>query len=419
VRVAVELDHRMLYRLPWSLSDNVIAWMEPTAKCNLACEGCYRENVNQHKSLAQVAEELEVMKRWRNFDGVSIAGGDPLLHPDIVEIVRMVAKGGHKPVLNTNGHALTPELLRALKAAGLVGFTFHVDSKQGRPGWKDKSELELNALRLELARRVAEVGGLSCAFNATVYDDTLQFVPELVQFAADHIDLIDVMVFITFRAALTDGNWDYFRGGTQLDVAKLKYAAGTGQRRIDIGSREVVKQIQTRHPDFSPSAYLGGTEKPDSFKWLMTGRVGLPGNPGKVFGYTGPKFMELVQSFHHAVTGRYLAYAPRQALQMGRALLALAPVDPGVRKTLANYLAHLARHPLDALRPLHFQAVMIIQPIDVLEDGRQNMCDGCPDITVHKGELVWSCRLDEQLKYGGWIQTVPRCGPQGDDFPRA
>jgi MoaA/NifB/PqqE/SkfB family radical SAM enzyme len=89
------LDHRELYRLPWSLPDNAIAWLEPTKKCNLACLGCYRENDPRgHKTLAEVRHDLEVFKRFRTVDGVSIAGGDPLTHPEIVEIVRMVAADG-------------------------------------------------------------------------------------------------------------------------------------------------------------------------------------------------------------------------------------------------------------------------------------------------------------------------------------
>jgi len=51
---------------------------------------------------------------------------------------------------------------------------------------------------------------------------------------------------------------------------------------------------------------------------------------------------------------------------------------------------------------------MIIQPVDILEDGRQNMCDGCPDITVWEGKLVWSCRMEEQFKYGLNLQTYPK-----------
>lgn len=408
-----DLDHRQLYRLPWSYSDNVIAWLEPTAKCNLACEGCYRENVNEHKSLSEVRKDLDVFNSFRTYDGVSIAGGDPLLHPNVVDIVRMVAADGHKPILNTNGLALTDDLLRKLKDAGLVGFTFHIDSRQGRPGWKGKNELELNALRLQLAQKVASVGGLSCAFNATVYEDTLQYVPELVQFGADHIDLIDVMVFIVYRAAVQDGDFEYYRGGQRIDASPLVYSVPEKKQRIDLTSREVVRKIRERFPDFSPSAYLGGTEKPDSLKWLYTGRYGLPATEsesGKIFGYVGPRFQEVVQNLHHMRTGRYLAYAPKSTLESGRSAFTMGVFEPGTREAAMNWGKHLVRKPLDVLKKVHFQTIMIIQPIDMLEDGRQSMCDACPDITVHEGKLVWSCRLEEYRQYGGLVQCVPKQG---------
>ena len=100
-----EIDHRSLYRLPWTLSDNVLAWLEATWKCNLACEGCYRANVaDSHKTLEALRHELDCFAAQRTFDSVSIAGGDPLLHPEIVELVRMIAERGYKPTLNTNGY---------------------------------------------------------------------------------------------------------------------------------------------------------------------------------------------------------------------------------------------------------------------------------------------------------------------------
>lgn len=405
------LDHRQLYRLPWSDADNVLSWLEPTAKCNLACEGCYRENVDEHKSLAEVRAELDVFNAQRTHDSVSIAGGEPLLHPEILDIVRMVAQDGHKPVINTNGLALTEPFLRQLKDAGLIGLTFHIDSKQGRPGWKGKNELELNELRLTMARMVRRVGGLTCAFNSTVYEDTLQYVPDLVQFAQDHIDLVDVMVFILYRAAVNEGEFDFYREGKKTSVAPLVYSVDEVKQRLDLNAREVVRKIRERFPDFNPSAYLGGTELPDSFKWLLTGRFGFPqrnGTPSKTLGYVGKRFMEYVQTAHHAVTGRYLAYAPKGSMEAGRSALAMGLIEPGVRATAKSYFANLLKRPLDVLKPLHYQSIMVIQPIDMLPDGRQNMCDGCPDVTVHNGQMVWSCRLEEYRKHGGLLQCVPK-----------
>ena len=49
-----------------------------------------------------------------------------------------------------------------------------------------------------------------------------------------------------------------------------------------------------------------------------------------------------------------------------------------------------------------------------MKDGTPNMCDGCPDITVHEGEFVWSCRLDERKEYGCFLNAQPKCAPEAD-----
>lgn len=394
------IDHRTLYRLPWTLPDNAISWLEPTSACNLACDGCYRENVpSSHKSLDVVKLELLTFRRLRNADGVSIAGGDPLVHPQLVDIVKMIAEMGMKPIINTNGGPLTMELLKELKKAGVYGFTFHIDSKQGRPKWKNKNEVELNELRLQYAEMVAEVGNISCAFNSTVYEDTLQYVPDLVDWAAKHIDKVQVMVFILYRAAVPNLPFDWYAGGNKIDMSPLVYSI-VEQKKVDLKAPEVVAVIRERFPDFTPCAYLNGTEKADSFKWLLTGRVGIKGN---ILGYVGPKFMEIVQTFHHLFTGRYLAYAKPRFTSMGRSMMLLSPFDRGVRRVASKLLAN----PLNLFRGIHYQSIMIIQPVDFLPNGAQNMCDGCPDMTVWNGELAWSCRLEELKHFGTWVRTVP------------
>jgi hypothetical protein len=39
-----------------------------------------------------------------------------------------------------------------------------------------------------------------------------------------------------------------------------------------------------------------------------------------------------------------------------------------------------------------------------MSDGRTDMCDSCPDMCVHEGTLVHSCRWDEWRLYGGYIR---------------
>jgi hypothetical protein len=176
-----------------------------------------------------------------------------------------------------------------------------------------------------------------------------------------------------------------------------------------------VDVLRRRFPEFEPAAYLNGTEKPDSFKWLMTLLVG---DRDRFYGSAGPRFVELSQVWNHLVKGRYLGYVPPKVHASARSMLALGAVDPGLRRAAAAWARSLARNPFRVARPLHLQSVMIIQPVDVLPDGRQSMCDSCPDMTVHEGELVWSCRLEERLKYGELMRMRPAATrPEAEEVP--
>lgn len=400
------LDHRQLYRLPWTLPDNAISWLEPTGLCNLACDGCYRMNEkDSHKSMAEVNHELDIFQRYRKSDCISVAGGDPLLHPQITEIVREIKRRGLKPILNTNGKALTMALLRDLKQAGVFGFTFHVDSKQGRGGkWNGKNELEMNELRLEYARMLAEIGGIACSFNSTVYEDTLQYVPEMIAWAQEHIDIVHTMVFIAFRHVVPDIPFDFYAGVRKVPMDDILYHS-EGKRRINIRSTDLVAKARERFPEFTPAAYLNGTEEPDAFKWLLTVRVG---SKDRIYGYLGPKFVELLMSSYHLFKNKYLSYVSPKESKRGRSILLLWPFDRKVRQAAKRYLGSVLANPLRLFRSVHYQSIMFIQPVDFLPDGSQSMCDGCPDITVWNDKLVWSCRLEEPKQFGTFLRTVPK-----------
>ncbi len=400
-----QLDHNAYYRLPWNKSDNGISWLEPTTKCNLRCAGCYRDLKSEHKTLEETRADLEVFKKLRKSDCISIAGGDPLVYPHIVETVKMIKEMGWKPIINTNGVALTEEFLMKLKDAGAYGFTFHIDTSQKRPKVHAKTETELNEIRLHYAKMVAKAGGLSCSFNATITQKTLQEVPALTDWAQKHADIVHTMVYILYRSPMLTGDFDTYADGKPVTFGATYKETSWGGNKSVMAS-DIVDKMRESDPLYEPSAYLNGTANPDSLKWLLATRIVLG---GKTIGFVSPRFMEIIQTFKHFFTGSYLSYAGPGTTGLGK----LSSILDGfvAKKKLRlpfRLLARLLTNPLNLLRRAHIQTLTIIQPVNFEADGRQDMCDSCPDMTVHKGKLVWSCRLEEINQFGCFVQTYPK-----------
>jgi hypothetical protein len=79
-----------------------------------------------------------------------------------------------------------------------------------------------------------------------------------------------------------------------------------------------------------------------------------------------------------------------------------------VRRAAGAWLRALLRQPSLLARGVYMQSVGIIQAPDVQTDGRADMCDSCPDMTVWDGQLINSCRMDEYRLFGGLLSVVER-----------
>ena len=412
------LEKRELYRFPWSKNDNPIAWLEITDICNLHCEGCYRQRLEGHKPLEQIQEEILFFKRWRNPDNVSIAGGEPLVHPEIVDIVAFIAENGIKPIVLTNAAKLSPELLRELKKAGLTGFTLHIDSHQGRPGWEGKNEGEHNELREYYADIIAAEGGLITVFNSTVYPSTAHEIPDVVRWGQANIDKVHGLVFITYRIFDTDSSVGFDTEGKQVDAGQLSYSTA-GFEEDFVTSPQVYQMIKDVSPDYEPSGYLGGTIRHDSFKWLAGATIG---SKHRMYGSIGKKTMEIAQAGHHMLFGTYMAYLAE--MKVAPLMFLLSPWDKTVRQAAKSWFSDVVRHP-SHLFGVRVQTIGIIQAPDIQPSGQADMCDSCPDMTVWNGTLINSCRMDEYRLFGDMIAVAEKdeevAGPQpvpaGDLLP--
>ena len=393
-------DKRDLYRFPWSLNDNPIGWLEVTDVCNLHCRGCYRQRLDGHKTLDQLKEEILFLKRWRNCDSISLAGGEPLLHPNICEVVSFIDENGMKPFILSNGMRLDRSLLRDLKKSHLMGIGFHVDSLQGRPGYEGKNELDLIPFRTSLAEMVAEVGGLPPAgFGITVYRQNLQYVPDLINWHLKNRKIVGGATFITYRSAPMDQSYRVGNVTVEVNKGTLGYMSEDAPDEIDITAPEVYALIKEHFPQYDACAYLNGNQRHDSYKWLI-GSMVCSGS--EVLGHYGKKTVEVAEAGHHLLYGTYFVYGRDK--ELGKKALLLGLVDPEMRKVANWYL----RNPFRLLfEPVIGMTIGIIQAPDVLPDGRVDHCDACPDMTYWDGKLVHSCRLDEYRKFGQLVTPVP------------
>lgn len=398
------LEKHNLYRLPWSMNDNPIAWLEITDVCNIHCEGCYRQRMTGHKTLDEIKTEVAFFKKWRNPDNVSIAGGEPLIHPQITDIVAHIAQNKLKPIILTNALALTPELLRELKRAGLAGFTVHIDSRQNRPRWKDKTEADLNELRQHVTDMVAAIGGLYLVFNSTVYPATFHEIPDVMAWGRRNFGRVHGLVFITYRTASSETSIATDAADQEVDLRKLSYVKDRFDEKF-VTAPEVYALLKETCPEYEGAGYLGGSIRHDSFKWLVGALIC---SQRQVYGAVGKKTMEIAQAGHHLLKGSYLAYLSQA--RIGRKVFLLAAWDRTVRQAARNWLADVVRRPGRLFDGIYIQSVGIIQAPDMLPDGRADMCDSCPDITYFDGQLVNSCRLDEYRLFGGFLSVVERTG---------
>ena len=101
------LNRDELYLLPWSKRDNPGGWVEVTDECDLFCPGCYRHHLEGHRPLAEVKKDILTVQKFTNCDRMAIAGGEPLLYPQLVEVIEFIARHNMKPLLLTNGMKLT------------------------------------------------------------------------------------------------------------------------------------------------------------------------------------------------------------------------------------------------------------------------------------------------------------------------
>lgn len=105
-----------------------------TDRCQLRClycmpsEGVPKRDHSEILSFEEIVRFVRVLKGHYGLSKVHITGGEPLIRPDVVDLIGMLSGEGISDLaLTTNGHLL-PEMALALKKAGLSRLNISIDT---------------------------------------------------------------------------------------------------------------------------------------------------------------------------------------------------------------------------------------------------------------------------------------------------
>src|ERR671917_2466384 len=121
-------ETRFISRALLSSRHPVLAHLIPMRRCNLACGYC---NEYDHTSKPI---DVEIVKGRLNkladlgTSIVTISGGEPMMHPELDQIINHIRTRGMIAGLISNGYYFTPERIKRLNNAGLEYLQISIDN---------------------------------------------------------------------------------------------------------------------------------------------------------------------------------------------------------------------------------------------------------------------------------------------------
>ena len=373
-------------QLPWTPGNVPHAILDILRGCNIRCRDCYNLQPDRIKPLAEIDAQLDALTRLRKLQSISIVGGEPTLHPDLVEIVRRVRRRGMFVELFTNGVDLNDQLLTELKRGGTNVIFLHIEPNQRRPDLPTEAGMDdLRRLRTEKAALIA-AHDIEVGLAVTAYPDKAAEIGEAVGFTLDspHVCYLlvtwwrDVSRMPPIRGDLENGMFAQSSCSGQLILSE------------EARNRENSRSLQAEF-GLNPFAFLGSNLDAKDPRWLSF-MVGAVHQEEKLLFYHSLKPTWVERAFlglSRMMTGRYPFYQPQQAglFSMHLLLNALA----GGR--LAGNLRLLARASGPGAR-LTAKRLLFQRPAAIDEQGRVVHCQPCPDAVVKDGRMVPLCISD-------------------------
>jgi MoaA/NifB/PqqE/SkfB family radical SAM enzyme len=132
----------------------LLAHIIPIRRCNLSCTYC-----NEFDDFSKPVPTEEMFRRIDKLGAlgtsvVTISGGEPLMHPELDDVIRRIRANGMIAGLITNGYLLVAERVQRLNRAGLEWLQISIDNVN--PDDVSKKSLKVLDRKLELLAEHAD-----------------------------------------------------------------------------------------------------------------------------------------------------------------------------------------------------------------------------------------------------------------------
>src|SRR6202795_3989693 len=154
---------KMIAKALASTKHPVLVHIIPMRRCNLDCGYCNEyDNVSKPGPLGEMKKRLDTLADMGT-SIITISGGEPLMHPELEEIISHIRKRGMIAGMITNGFLLSKDRIATLNEAGLEHLQISIDNLV--PDEVSKKSLKTLDVRLEW---LAEYSGFQVNINSVL-----------------------------------------------------------------------------------------------------------------------------------------------------------------------------------------------------------------------------------------------------------
>lgn len=164
------------------------AQIEITGCCNMHCKHCRAaDEASKHLTMEEINKILNFINKNReeNFR-ITVSGGEPFIHPQLVEIIENIKNNGIEDIIITsNASLITDEKLKALDDLKIKNFCIQVSLDSVVPEKHDEFRGFKGAYdgAIKILKKIGEYDNIKSSIRMTVTHDTLHEVERMIDMA--------------------------------------------------------------------------------------------------------------------------------------------------------------------------------------------------------------------------------------------